>query len=83
YLMKNKEEKVIYVGKAISLRQRVRSYFQSSANHSPRIARMVEQVARVDFITTTSEVEALALECNLIKEHRPKYNVRLRDDKQY
>ncbi|NLW57061.1 MAG: excinuclease ABC subunit UvrC [Firmicutes bacterium] len=83
YLMKNKEDQVIYVGKAVSLRNRVRSYFQPSSNHSPRIARMVEQVARVDFITTSSEVEALALECNLIKEHQPKYNVRLRDDKQY
>ncbi len=83
YLMKNKEEKVIYVGKAVSLRQRVQSYFRPSSNLSPRIARMVEQVAWIDFITTSSEVEALALECNLIKEHRPKYNVRLRDDKQY
>lgn len=83
YLMKNKDGKVIYVGKAVSLRNRVRSYFQSSSNLSPRIARMVEQITKVDFITTSSEVEALALECNLIKEHQPKYNVRLRDDKQY
>lgn len=83
YLMMNGDGKVIYVGKAVSLRNRVRSYFQSSSNLSPRIARMVEQVDRVDFITTSSEVEALALECNLIKEHKPKYNVRLRDDKQY
>lgn len=83
YLMKNKADQIIYVGKAISLRQRVRSYFQPSTKHSPRIARMVEQVERIDLITTSSELEALALECNLIKEHRPKYNVRLRDDKQY
>ncbi len=83
YLMKDQNDQVIYVGKAVSLRNRVRSYFQPSSKHPPRIARMVEQVARVDFITTSSEVEALALECNLIKEHRPKYNVRLRDDKQY
>lgn len=83
YLMKNKADQIIYVGKAISLRQRVRSYFQPSTKHSLRIARMVEQVERIDLITTGSELEALALECNLIKEHRPKYNVRLRDDKQY
>ncbi|HHT49110.1 MAG TPA: excinuclease ABC subunit UvrC [Firmicutes bacterium] len=83
YLMKDKEDRIIYVGKAISLRPRVRSYFQPAKKHQPRIARMVEQVARIDFISTGSELEALALECNLIKEHRPKYNVRLRDDKQY
>lgn len=83
YLMLDRNDKVLYVGKAASLRSRVRSYFQPSAALSPRISRMVEQVARVDFITTSSEVEALALECNLIKEHRPKYNVKLRDDKQY
>ena len=83
YLMLDRKGKVIYVGKAASLRPRVRSYFQPSAALSPRVSRMVEQVQRVDFITTASEVEALALECNLIKEHRPKYNVKLRDDKQY
>ncbi|HHW12870.1 MAG TPA: excinuclease ABC subunit UvrC [Firmicutes bacterium] len=83
YLMKNEADQILYVGKANSLRHRVRSYFQPAKKHPPRIARMVEQVAKVDFITTASEIEALALECNLIKEHRPKYNVRLRDDKQY
>lgn len=83
YIMLDRDEKVLYVGKAASLRPRVRSYFQPSAALTPRLARMVEQVERVDFITTSSEVEALALECNLIKEHRPKYNVKLRDDKQY
>lgn len=83
YLMKDQEDRIIYVGKAVSLRHRVRSYFQPSKKHPPRISRMVEQVARIDFISTSSELEALALECNLIKEHRPKYNVRLRDDKQY
>ncbi|NLY88473.1 MAG: excinuclease ABC subunit UvrC [Firmicutes bacterium] len=83
YLMLDRDEKVLYVGKAASLRPRVRSYFQPSAALSPRLSRMVEQIGRVDFITTSSEVEALALECNLIKEHRPKYNVKLRDDKQY
>lgn len=83
YMMINRDEKVLYVGKAASLRPRVRSYFQPSAALSPRVSHMVEQVARVDFITTSSEVEALVLECNLIKEYRPKYNVKLRDDKQY
>lgn len=83
YIMKDQTGQIIYVGKAVSLRHRVRSYFQPSAKHSPRIASMVEQVAGVEFITTSSEVEALALECNLIKANRPKYNVRLRDDKQY
>lgn len=83
YLMKDQTGNTIYVGKAVSLRHRVRSYFQASAKHSPRIASMVRQVAKVEFITTSSEVEALALECNLIKANRPKYNVRLRDDKQY
>jgi len=83
YMMKNEADQILYVGKANSLRHRVRSYFQPAKIHPPRIARMVEQVVKVDFITTASELEALALECNLIKEHRPKYNVRLRDDKQY
>lgn len=83
YMMIDQNNQVIYVGKALSLRSRVRSYFQPSADLSLRIARMVEQVERVDLITTSSEMEALVLECNLIKEHRPKYNVKLRDDKQY
>ena len=83
YLMKDVDGNVIYVGKAISLKNRVRSYFQSSRNLSLRIQSMVKQVDRVEYITTDSEVEALVLECNLIKEKRPKYNIRLRDDKQY
>jgi excinuclease ABC subunit C len=83
YLMKDSAGKIIYVGKAISLKNRVRSYFQSSRNLSLRIRSMVEQVDRFEYITTNSEVEALVLECNLIKEERPKYNIRLRDDKQY
>ena len=83
YLMKNASGKIIYVGKAISLKNRVRSYFQASRNLSMRIRSMVEQVDRFEYITTNSEVEALVLECNLIKEERPKYNIRLRDDKQY
>ena len=83
YLMKDREDKVLYVGKAVNLYNRVRSYFQSSRQLSPRIAHMVEQVDRVEIIATRTDLEALALESNLIKEHRPKYNVKLRDDKQY
>ncbi|MGE5605362.1 MAG: excinuclease ABC subunit UvrC [Bacteroidota bacterium] len=83
YLMKDAAGKIIYVGKAISLKNRVRSYFQASRNLSLRIRSMVEQVDRFEYITTSSEVEALVLECNLIKEEHPKYNIRLRDDKQY
>ncbi|MGE5528444.1 MAG: excinuclease ABC subunit UvrC [Patescibacteria group bacterium] len=83
YLMRNAEGDVIYVGKARSLRSRVRSYFQDSRPLDPRIRLMVGQIDRFEFIATASEVEALALESNLIKEHRPRYNVKLRDDKQY
>ncbi len=83
YLMKDAAGKIIYVGKAVSLKNRVRSYFQASRNLSLRIRSMVEQVDRFEYITTNSEVEALVLECNLIKEEHPKYNIRLRDDKQY
>ena len=83
YLMKDGDGKIIYVGKAISLKNRVRSYFQSARNLSARIQSMVNLVDRVEYITTNSEVEALILECNLIKEEHPKYNIRLRDDKQY
>ena len=83
YLMKDINGKIIYVGKAISLKNRVRSYFQASRNLSLRIQNMVKQIDRLEFITTNSELEALALECNFIKEEHPKYNIRLRDDKQY
>ncbi len=83
YLMKDASGEVIYVGKAVNLRNRVRSYFQPSSDHSPKVAVMVEHIADIDYIVTGSELEALILECNLIKKHRPKYNVRLRDDKTY
>jgi excinuclease ABC subunit C len=83
YLMKDNNGKIIYVGKAISLKNRVRSYFQASRNLSIRIQNMVNLVDRVEYITTDSEMEALVLECNFIKEEHPKYNIRLRDDKQY
>lgn len=74
---------IIYVGKAISLKNRVRQYFQSKKNMPPKVRSMVENIAEFEYITTGSEMEALILECNLIKKHRPKYNVLLRDDKTY
>lgn len=83
YLMKDSEGKVIYVGKAVNLRNRVRSYFHSSNQLSPRIQRMVEKIADIEWILVDSELEALILEMNLIKKHRPHYNVRLKDDKRY
>ena len=83
YLMKGEADEVLYVGKAINLRNRLRSYFQASSALSPRVRRLVENVADLDFFVTDSELEALILECNLIKRHRPHYNVRLKDDKRY
>jgi excinuclease ABC subunit C len=83
YLMHDKQDKIIYVGKAISLKNRVRQYFQASRNVTPKIARMIEQIDHFEYIITDSELEALVLECNLIKEHGPKYNTMLKDDKAY
>jgi excinuclease ABC subunit C len=83
YLMKDEGGEVIYVGKSVNLRHRVRSYFQASASHSLKLHRLIYHIADFDFIVTDSEIEALILECNLIKEHRPKYNIRLKDDKRY
>jgi len=83
YLMKNKTGKVIYVGKAINLRNRVRSYFHDSAQHHPRTQQLVKKIAEIDWILVDSELEALILEMNLIKKYRPHYNVRLKDDKRY
>ena len=83
YLMHDKKDTVIYVGKAISLKNRVRQYFQPSRNVSPKIERMISQIDRFEYIITDSEVEALVLESNLIKEYRPKYNTMLKDDKSY
>lgn len=83
YLHKDKNGTIIYVGKAINLRNRVRSYFQKSANHTPKVRRLVSNIADLDYIVCASELEALVLECTLIKKHQPHYNVRLRDDKQY
>jgi excinuclease ABC subunit C len=83
YLMKGEADEVLYVGKAVNLRNRLRSYFQSSATNSPKVLRLVDNAADLDFFVTDSELEALILECNLIKRHRPHYNVRLKDDKRY
>ncbi len=83
YIMHDKIDTIIYVGKAISLKNRVRQYFRSSTNHSPKIKKMVSLIERFEYIITDSELEALVLECNLIKEHRPKYNTMLKDDKTY
>jgi len=83
YIMHDKTDEIIYVGKAISLKNRVRQYFQSSRNKSPKIIKMVEHIDHFEYIITDSELEALVLECNLIKEHRPKYNTMLKDDKSY
>ena len=83
YLMHDEKDAIIYVGKAISLKNRVRQYFQSSRNKGVKIEQMVTHIARFEYIITDSELEALVLECNLIKEHRPKYNTMLMDDKTY
>ena len=83
YLMKDAKGKIIYVGKAIVLKNRVRQYFQSSKNHSPKVRAMVANIADLDTIIVASEVEALILECNLIKKHHPRYNISLKDDKSY
>ena len=81
--MKGAQGKILYVGKAVNLRARVRSYFHASAGHSAKIKRLVANIADIDFIVTASELEALILESTLIKRHKPKYNVRLKDDKRY
>ncbi len=83
YLMHDKNDTIIYVGKAVVLKNRVRQYFQSSRGKSAKIQRMVEQIAWFEYIVVDSEMEALILECNLIKEHQPKYNTMLKDDKHY
>lgn len=83
YIMHGEKDEIIYVGKAISLKNRVRQYFQSSRNKGAKIERMVTHITRFEYIITDSELEALVLECNLIKEYRPKYNTMLMDDKAY
>ncbi|MDO4298241.1 MAG: excinuclease ABC subunit UvrC [Lachnospiraceae bacterium] len=83
YIMHDERDEIIYVGKAVILKNRVRQYFQSSRGKSVKIQQMVERIRRFEYIVTDSELEALVLECNLIKEHRPKYNTMLKDDKGY
>lgn len=83
YIMHDEKDEIIYVGKAISLKNRVRQYFQSSRNKGVKIEQMVTHIRRFEYIVTDSELEALVLECNLIKEHHPKYNTMLMDDKTY
>ncbi len=83
YLYRNKEGTIIYVGKAISLKNRVRSYFHADASHDAKTRRLVREITDIEWIVVGSELEALILEMNLIKKHRPKFNVRLKDDKRY
>lgn len=83
YIMHDDNDTIIYVGKAKVLKNRVRQYFQKNSNHTPKVLAMVSNIAYFEYIVTDSETEALALECNLIKKHRPKYNILLKDDKHY
>lgn len=83
YIMKDKTDNIIYIGKAINLKNRVRQYFQSSKNQTPKTQKLVPNIKEFEYIVTDSELEALILECNLIKKHKPKYNILLKDDKQY
>ena len=83
YLMRDGDDRILYVGKSKSLRSRVRSYFRSRHDLSPRIRLMTRQVCEIEFIVTDSEAEALVLESNLIKNHQPHFNVLLKDDKKY
>ena len=83
YIMRDEQDAIIYVGKAVNLHNRVRSYFRKIVGRGPQIDRMVKQIDRFEYIVTDSELEALILENNLIKEHRPKYNTMLKDDKTY
>ncbi|KGG80684.1 excinuclease ABC subunit C [Caloranaerobacter azorensis H53214] len=83
YLMKGENGQIIYVGKAVNLKKRVRQYFQASSSKVPKVKAMVKSIAEFEYIITDNEIEALILECNLIKKHKPKYNILLRDDKQY
>ncbi len=83
YIMKNADGEVIYVGKAVNLRSRVRSYFQEHADHERKVIKLVAQITDLEWIVVGSELEALILEMNLIKKHRPRFNVRLKDDKRY
>ena len=81
YIMKDKNGQIIYIGKAVVLKNRVRQYFQSLANQTPKVQAMVPLIHEFEYIVTDTELEALILECNLIKKHRPKFNKQLKDDK--
>ena len=81
--MKDEFGKIIYIGKAVNLRNRVRSYFHESADHHPRTKQMVQKIENIEWIVVGSELEALILEMNLIKKHRPFFNIRLKGDKRY
>ena len=83
YLMKSNTDKIIYVGKAKNLRSRVKSYFQDSKDHSAKTKALVQNIFEIEYLLTKTEVEAFLLEASLIKKHRPKYNIRLKDDKAY
>lgn len=83
YIMKNKDGEIIYVGKAVVLKNRVRQYFNSHSNQNPKVQTMILQIHEFEYIVTDTEIEALILECNLIKKHRPKFNIMLKDDKNY
>ena len=83
YLMYNYDNEIIYVGKAKNLKNRVSSYFRKNSSHTPKVCAMVANVVRFEYIIVASEFEALVLECNLIKQHQPYYNILLKDDKTY
>lgn len=83
YIMKNKDDEIIYVGKAVNLKNRVSQYFRNSSNHTAKVIAMVKHITEFEYIVVDNEMEALVLECNLIKEYSPKYNIRLKDDKSY
>ncbi|OON93733.1 MAG: excinuclease ABC subunit C [Epulopiscium sp. Nele67-Bin001] len=83
YLMKDELDNIIYIGKAVNLKNRLKQYFTNNKTHSIKVIKMVENIASFEYIITQSEVEALVLECNLIKKYQPKYNIRLKDDKHY
>ncbi len=83
YIMRDADKRILYVGKAKNLRNRIRSYFQKLEGHSPKTQTLVKRIADVEFTVTNTELEALLLECNLIKKHRPRYNIRLKDDKNF
>ena len=83
YIMKNKSHEIIYIGKAKNLKNRVSSYFRAGQDHLPKVGKMVSNVYDYEFIVTDSEFEALVLECSLIKQYKPKYNILLKDDKGY